>query len=70
MEEKNFRIEYFEVNGSSVVKFHSFFGVGRACDYAIEAVMASREYCGVVVSLSWGDFYMPIMKFDITGLEK
>lgn len=70
MENNNFRIEYFEVNGNSVVKFHTFAFLSSACDYAITSVMVSKEFYGVVVSMACGDFYNPIMKFDVRGLDK
>lgn len=70
MEQKNFRFSYFGVNDSIVVMFFSFSTQRAACEYAIKSVMDSREYCGVSVSLICTDFYMPIMTFDIAGLEK
>lgn len=69
MEQKYFRFEFSSADGSGDVRFLYFASIEKACRHGFERVMASPTWCGVLVSLVWGDTYLDLMKFDITGLD-
>lgn len=68
-EMSQYRIVYTDLVGVLDVEFKEFPSSLLACQYVLEKVWRSRKYSGALVSRVLGDYYHPIMQFNMNGVQ-
>lgn len=67
MKKKEFRFEFFLDEGVSIVRFDSYSSYADACSYAVNRVIFSLSFNGVLVSEVRSHSYFDIMKFSLNS---